>query len=217
MKHTLYKLNFQAAAFKVWLSSISYIARSLQLDWLSVTLHLHGVQSFKEIFGKSAIFFETKCMWKIKFQLTRKETQLVLRNTSPYLLVETEELVYTVESLGETSGLRTSWASFGKGKTRIAHLNHHYICPQWLSLVEPLGYSSASLSWTCGTLSRLLQAFFRLFSNLWNHFWIDKFFIIFTGMNLWDGEEIIATADFSFSECISFPESMWRQVLFQIT
>ena len=37
------------------------------------------------------------------------ETQLILKNTSPYLLVETEALVYTVESLvaelGGTLGL----------------------------------------------------------------------------------------------------------------
>ena len=156
MKHTLYKLNFQAAAFKVWLSSISYIARSLQLDWLSVTLHLHGVQSFKEIFGKSAIFFETKCMWKIKFQLTRKETQLVLRNTSPYLLVETEELVYTVESLGEPHNCPTQDCLPG-GQSSIITL----AVPQWLSLVEPLGYSWASLSWIFGMLSRLLQTSFQ--------------------------------------------------------
>ena len=76
----------------------------------------------------------------------------------------------------------------GNPEARITHLNHNSFCPQWRSLVEPLGCSSASLSWTCGTLSRLLQPFFRLFANLWNLFWIDKL----TFMNLWDGVEIIA-------------------------
>ena len=58
--------------------------------------------------------FERKSIWKIKFQLTpRKETQLVMRNTSPYLLVETEELVYTVESLGEPRDCLHSGQSWG--------------------------------------------------------------------------------------------------------
>ena len=41
--------------------------------------------------------------------MKRNETQLILKNTSPYLLIETEALVYTVESLvaefGGTLGL----------------------------------------------------------------------------------------------------------------
>ena len=41
--------------------------------------------------------------------MNHDETQLILKNTSPYLLVETEALVYTVESLvaefGGTLGL----------------------------------------------------------------------------------------------------------------
>ena len=41
--------------------------------------------------------------------MNHNETQLILKNTSPYLLVETEALVYTVESLvaefGGTLGL----------------------------------------------------------------------------------------------------------------
>ena len=41
--------------------------------------------------------------------MERNETQLILKNTSPYLLIESEALVYTVESLvaefGGTLGL----------------------------------------------------------------------------------------------------------------
>ena len=48
-------------------------------------------------------------MVEIFIQVNHNETQLILKNTSPYLLVETEALVYTVESLvaefGGTLGL----------------------------------------------------------------------------------------------------------------
>ena len=74
-----------------------------------------------------------------------------MRNTSPYLLVETEELVYTVESLGEPhncptqdclpGGQSCTWAKSGLPSSIIT-----LAVPQWLSLVEPLGYSWASLS-----------------------------------------------------------------------
>ena len=41
--------------------------------------------------------------------MNQNETQLILKNTSPYLMVETEALVYTIESLvaefGGTLGL----------------------------------------------------------------------------------------------------------------
>ena len=38
-------------------------------------------------------------MVEIFIQVNHNETQLILKNTSPYLLVESEALVYTVESL----------------------------------------------------------------------------------------------------------------------
>ena len=48
-------------------------------------------------------------MVEIFIQVNHNETQLLLKNTSPYLLIETEALVYTVESLvaefGGTLGL----------------------------------------------------------------------------------------------------------------
>ena len=48
-------------------------------------------------------------MVEIFIQVNHNETQLILKNTSPYLLIETEALVYTVESLvaefGGTLGL----------------------------------------------------------------------------------------------------------------
>ena len=70
---------------------------------------------------------------------------MVIRNTSPYLLVETEELVYTVESLGELR-IAHMVGNPEPGKIRIAHLDHDSFCPQWPSLAEPSGYSSASPS-----------------------------------------------------------------------
>ena len=107
-----------------------------------------------------------------------------MRNTSPYLLVETEELVYTVESLGEPQDcFQTWWAILRQGlhglPTSIITLFvpsggvwwNPWVVPRLL-LHEPVG--------RCRDCRDRFSGSFQIFE------------MKMTFMNLWDGVEIIA-------------------------
>ena len=49
--------------------------------------------------SRVSCYFEKIDTNLLTFKLTRNGTQLIIQNISPYLLVETEDLVYNVESL----------------------------------------------------------------------------------------------------------------------
>ena len=98
-----------------------------------------------------------------------------MRNTSPYLLVETEELVYTVESLGEPQDcFQTWWAILRQGlhglPTSIITLFvpsggvwwNPWVVPRLL-LHEPVGRCRDC----CNRFSGSLQIF-EIFSELTN-------------------------------------------------
>ena len=102
-------------------------------DWLSNAMRLQRIQIFQESFGKTIERIVTS------FQGTpHNGFGLILWNTSPFITVETEELIYPFPSL--VSFIR--FAIFAS--TDI-------LTQRWLSSVEPLVSSLASPSSPFGT------------------------------------------------------------------